>query len=69
MPRFIPTDAQKELIRQAEERARHDADNGHVPPEELLRRMQAEAAVEDERPASPTEATLVQRLKDWFLCR
>ena len=71
MPRFTPTDEQRELTRQAAERARDDAEGGHAPPEELLRRMQDEAAVEGLEPESiaPPAARRIAAwtfIREWF---
>lgn len=74
MPDFVPSDAQQKLIREAQERARLDAASGNPVPSELMRRMQAEAAVEEvgqvnQPQAGEPEKSLIQRLKAWLLGR
>lgn len=74
MSDFVPSDAQQQLIREAQERARLDASFGHPVPDELMRRMQAEAAVEavgqvNQASARAPERSLIQRAKAWLLGR
>lgn len=74
MPDFVPSDAQQKLIREAQERARLDAAIGHPVPGELMRRMQAEAAVEAVGQVNQPQArapgrSLIQRVKAWLLDR
>ncbi|WP_431101521.1 hypothetical protein [Roseateles noduli] len=74
MPDFVPSDAQQKLIREAQERARLNAAFGRPVPDELVRRMQAEAAVEaagqvNQPQARAPERSLIQRVKAWLLGR